>query len=196
MRKISARTYAASRLRERAALTEAIAAVGSLSILAKPFGVTYQAVQGWYRNRTPIEHCAVIETLTRGRVQCEQLREDYQLLTARPYRLLANIYRDGDAPRIYIAGPMTGYPDMNYPAFHREAARLRAAGLHVISPAEITLAGTPTWNDYMRACLAQMVKCSALCLLPGWENSRGARLEHHTASAIDNFSFMLAGDGV
>ena len=28
--------------------------------------------------------------------------------------------------RIYVAGPMTGYPDLNFPAFHAETARLRA----------------------------------------------------------------------
>ena len=28
--------------------------------------------------------------------------------------------------RIYISGPMTGRIDLNFPAFHAEAARLRA----------------------------------------------------------------------
>ena len=39
--------------------------------------------------------------------------------------------------KIYIAGPMTGLPELNFPAFHAEAARLRAFGYEVINPAEI-----------------------------------------------------------
>ena len=39
-------------------------------------------------------------------------------------------------PRIYLAGPMTGLPEFNYPAFHAEAARLRQLGYHVENPAE------------------------------------------------------------
>ncbi|MCY1527250.1 hypothetical protein D9M68_623110 [compost metagenome] len=38
--------------------------------------------------------------------------------------------------RIYLAGPMTGLPEFNYPAFHAEAARLRALGYQVENPAE------------------------------------------------------------
>ena len=33
--------------------------------------------------------------------------------------------------RIYIAGPMTGLPDFNYPAFNAAAARMRALGFEV-----------------------------------------------------------------
>jgi hypothetical protein len=40
---------------------------------------------------------------------------------------------------IYISGPMTGYPDLNFPAFHLAASVLRSEGFTVISPAEIEL---------------------------------------------------------
>lgn len=38
--------------------------------------------------------------------------------------------------RVYIAGPMTGLPDFNFPAFHAAAAAWRAAGWEVFNPAE------------------------------------------------------------
>ena len=38
---------------------------------------------------------------------------------------------------IYIAGPMTGRPDLNFPAFHAAATTLRDAGFDVVNPAEI-----------------------------------------------------------
>ena len=39
--------------------------------------------------------------------------------------------------RIYIAGPMTGIPEHNYPAFHAAVAKLRAEGYAVTSPADL-----------------------------------------------------------
>ena len=82
-------------------------------------------------------------------------------------------------PRIYLAGPMTGHPDFNYPAFNAEAARLRAIGYRVENPAENPVQNT--WQAYMRQALAQLVKCDAVALLPGWKASRGARIENQLA---------------
>lgn len=37
----------------------------------------------------------------------------------------------------YLAGPMTGLPDLNFPTFHARAAELRALGHEVVNPAEL-----------------------------------------------------------
>jgi hypothetical protein len=86
--------------------------------------------------------------------------------------------------KIYIAGPMTGLPDLNFPAFHAEAAWLRAMGNEVINPAEINPDHTKKWEDCMRADIAQLVTCDGIHLLEDWEHSRGATLEHHIARAL------------
>lgn len=83
--------------------------------------------------------------------------------------------------RIYIAGPMSGLPDFNYPAFHAAAAVLRAQGHHVESPAENPAPTCGTWQGYMRMSLRQIAACDCLCMLPGWHASRGARIEHGLA---------------
>lgn len=86
---------------------------------------------------------------------------------------------------IYIAGPMSGYPDLNYPAFHRAAADLRAQGYVVVNPADHHDHETEQpWEWYIRKGLAALLTCDAIVLLPGWQNSRGARLERHVAEVL------------
>lgn len=86
--------------------------------------------------------------------------------------------------RIYLAGPMTGLPDFNYPAFHAEAARLRQLGYHVENPAENNAPADTTWSGYLRLALAQLITCDSIAMLPGWHNSEGACLEYHVASKL------------
>jgi hypothetical protein len=83
--------------------------------------------------------------------------------------------------RIYLAGPMSNLPDLNYPAFHAEAARLRALGYHVENPAENPEPPCKSWEGYMRLALAQLITCDTIALLPGWRASRGACIESQLA---------------
>lgn len=98
----------------------------------------------------------------------------------------------------YLAGPMTGLPQFNFPAFIAAAAELRARGLTIISPAELDgaevesaalaspdgtlgpddrIAGL-TWADMLARDVKLVAdEVSGLILLPGWETSKGAQLE-------------------
>lgn len=83
---------------------------------------------------------------------------------------------------LYIAGPMTGLPQHNYPAFFAAAERLQASGFDVLNPARIdedhsTETGEPTWQWYMRRALRMVSEADGIALLPGWEESTGATLE-------------------
>lgn len=100
--------------------------------------------------------------------------------------------------KLYLAGPMTGIPQFNFPAFHAAAIALRAKGFDIVSPAELDsesvkaeamkspdgkageagAVGGETWGDM----LARDVKIIAdtvdgVIFLPYWYKSRGARLE-------------------
>ena len=86
--------------------------------------------------------------------------------------------------KTYIAGPMTGLPDLNFPAFHQAAEWLRGMGHEVVNPAEINPDTSMEWHECMRADIAQLVTCQCIYLLPGWEDSRGATLEHHIAERL------------
>lgn len=87
--------------------------------------------------------------------------------------------------RIYICGPCTGLPDLNYPAFNAMAARLREAGHDVINPAENPEPPCKSWVGYMRMSVAQLATADAVAMLAGWQNSKGATLEHHIAKQLE-----------
>lgn len=87
--------------------------------------------------------------------------------------------------RIYIAGPMTGLPEFNYPAFNAAAARLRSLGFDVENPAENPMPNCGTWRGYMRMALRQLVQCDGVVLLPDWQQSKGARIEYWLASQLE-----------
>lgn len=79
--------------------------------------------------------------------------------------------------QIYIAGPMTGRPQFNYPLFNSAAKQLRAVGHFVMNPAENHAPPGAVWEDYMRMAIAQLLQCECVAVLPEWETSRGASLE-------------------
>jgi hypothetical protein len=87
--------------------------------------------------------------------------------------------------RIYIAGPMRGYPNFNFPAFQAEAARWRSRGWEVITPVELEWLspGLPT-DQHRTHCLrdiAALAMCHAVVFLDGWKQSVGATAEHAAA---------------
>lgn len=95
--------------------------------------------------------------------------------------------------RIYLSGPMTGLPDLNFPAFHAEAARLRGLGWEVVNPAELNADPSAGLVACMRVDIAALMTCGAIALLPGYEDSKGASLELHIARRL-GYSVVNAYD--
>lgn len=97
--------------------------------------------------------------------------------------------------KAYLAGKMTGLPDLNLPMFNAVAARLRSQGHEIVNPAEINggeaaLAACAAmngkqllahWQTCMRRDIAELVTCEGIFMLPGWMDSRGALIEHGLA---------------
>lgn len=104
--------------------------------------------------------------------------------------------------KVYIAGPMTGYPEFNFPAFHAAAKKLRSEGWIVFNPAEkddeadLDPEAVKTGDaklaiekgfDFREAYLwdiARVIEGDAIYLLPGWEKSVGACGEAAVALAM------------
>lgn len=89
---------------------------------------------------------------------------------------------------VYIAGPMTGLADFNYPAFQEAGFELALRGYEVLNPVQIenwnTLGRPQAWDWYMRHAIAMVLRAEGIALLPDWEKSRGARLERTIASEL------------
>src|SRR5471032_2720865 len=81
--------------------------------------------------------------------------------------------------KVYIAGPMTGLPQFNRPAFLQAALNLSFEKHVPLNPA--ILPDGLTEADYMAVGLAMLQRAEAIYLLPGWQNSAGARAEHALA---------------
>lgn len=113
--------------------------------------------------------------------------------------------------RIYVSGPITGYPEHNVPAFTAAVDKLRKDGHAVVNPIELSAAfgtldeieqaflcwetrlpdGTFLHAERVRlreavmdADLAAVRSCDAIYLLRGWQRSRGAKKE--LAEALRN----------
>lgn len=107
----------------------------------------------------------------------------------------------GRPVRIYLAGPMRGYPDYNRPVFRQAADRLRQLGFEVYCPDEDAYDGSwaaPAHYDAMRRNFTVLLDCDALVVLPGWERSRGAKAEIEVARQIGlpvvNLHVVLQGN--
>lgn len=83
--------------------------------------------------------------------------------------------------RVYIAGPMTGIDDYNFPAFNAKEAELRAVGFEVENPTAHGIVEGATWTDYMAYDLARLALCNTIYMLPGWAKSKGASIERQLA---------------
>ena len=97
--------------------------------------------------------------------------------------------------RVYIAGKMRGLPQYNFPAFRKYTAEWRAAGWEVVSPAEMDENIGFTENnpeptkeflkDAIKRDVLAILECDALALIPGWEGSKGVRVEIALADFLD-----------
>ena len=96
--------------------------------------------------------------------------------------------------KLYLIGPMTGYPNFNRPAFDQAACVLRARGHEVYNPAALDddelvrecETAEERWRAYLARDLPIILTGNLDCLvaLPGWKGSRGACLEVFTGGSM------------
>ena len=106
---------------------------------------------------------------------------------------------------IYVAGPMRGYEEFNYPAFYEAERILESIGWDVVNPAKMdaeeldkkegvdlltfdphkSVVDQETLRHLLSRDLEAVAKkCTAIYMLDGWEESRGALAEWQLARAL------------
>ena len=134
-------------------------------------------------------------SLCTGRFPHSRPPEDFDPGRDRPPMGL--VHPDQGTPtsqRVYLAGPMHGIPEYNFPAFDAAAKEWRRAGWEVVSPAELDRVNhvheftNPLPENFLREAmkrdLAALCDCQAIALLPGWEKSRGVEVELKLATLL------------
>jgi len=116
---------------------------------------------------------------------------------------------------VYLAGPMRGIPEFNFPAFFAAEKKLTEMGYFVFNPARKDLErhgdnfaqtnktgsleeAAKEYGFSLRDALGIDLKwicqsADAVAVLPGWENSKGARAEVATAEAL-GLAIIYLGD--
>lgn len=101
---------------------------------------------------------------------------------------------------VYIAGPMRGIFEFNFPAFFEAEEKLKPHFEKVWNPARLDAEGGLDWKDKtgnedlqslgfdvqeaLVLDLEIVSKCDCIYMLSGWERSSGARTEHLLASTL------------
>lgn len=114
--------------------------------------------------------------------------------------------------RAYLSGPMSNYKNLNFESFEEQEKIWTEAGFEVISPAamdiesgdvEVTrwkngniksVVSNPDFNyeAALQRDLAAVATCQAIVLLPGWNESPGAKRELAAALAL-GLEVIVAG---
>lgn len=97
---------------------------------------------------------------------------------------------------IYIAGPMRGYDNHNFKAFHDAEKKWESNPMigKIFNPARMDEeegfdpSTAEDSKEHLRACMERdlnaILNCDAMVMLHGWEHSEGARVEHSLATYL------------
>lgn len=90
--------------------------------------------------------------------------------------------------RAYLAGPISlggtlppAEVDANRARFRAASERLTAEGWEVLDPTAEGAYPGRSWSDWMRRGITMMLRADLVVMLPGWQASRGALIEHRLA---------------
>lgn len=98
---------------------------------------------------------------------------------------------------VYISGPITGY-DLSERklAFLKVQHMLEALGYKAVNPLDNGIPDDAPYHVHMRADLQMLLDCDAIYMMPGWEQSTGAKLELNVATSCGTRLILEAQGGL
>ena len=98
-------------------------------------------------------------------------------------------YKRNFAGYAYISGPITDHPNAGQ-IFQDTSEYLKGQNFKVFNPMEIpppsakNISKDKEWGYYMKESLTMLLGSDYVYMLPGWETSRGARMEFYLATEL------------
>lgn len=110
--------------------------------------------------------------------------------------------------KIYLSGPISGLtPSEYHENFEKAEEYIKANGHEPLSPLNVKACKEEScqkkpeykesgeylhsWECYLKYDLLAMLECEGIIMLPGWESSKGATLEHETAQKAGMMVFLM-----
>jgi hypothetical protein len=88
--------------------------------------------------------------------------------------------------KIYIAGKVTGLSIIEVThKFGQAHVALRNNGFTPVNPLEVVNDFKCPWDIAMRKCIAALMTCDAVLLLPCWTDSKGAQMELSISQTVN-----------
>lgn len=86
---------------------------------------------------------------------------------------------------VYISGKVTGLDLVKVKAQFEKAERyFEELGYQVVNPMKDIIDESHPWEYYMRNDIKALMDCTKIAMLPGWGDSKGARLEKYLADQL------------
>ena len=87
--------------------------------------------------------------------------------------------------KIYISGKISG-TDLTetHKRFAAVAKAMKRIGVEPVNPLENGLSEHDSWEAHMLKDIVDLLQCKAIYMLQGWQDSKGARIEHYIATEI------------
>lgn len=82
--------------------------------------------------------------------------------------------------KVYISGAISGVKDYEK-EFSKAEEDLKAKGYETVNPCTLPHDHDKSYAAFMKEDIKELLKCDAIYMLDGWEDSRGASTEHSIA---------------
>ena len=94
---------------------------------------------------------------------------------------------------VYLAGKITNDPDYKENFKEAEDYFNSLGGYVVLSPTILPDKGFE-YYAYIRMSMAMLNECEAVCMIPGWHESQGAKSEYEYATTMGREIFYFDGE--